>query len=57
MFVLFLLLTFDFNNKKYFRLGSENEDGILKRPPVQIRVASLTIGDARWHKFTLFQVG
>ncbi|KAI1728069.1 laminin G domain-containing protein [Ditylenchus destructor] len=37
------------------QLGDENQDVLLKRPVIQMRVNDVLVNDNRWHKFVLFQ--
>jgi hypothetical protein len=38
-----------------FRLGDE-QDSLINRPVINLRVDSVNVSDNRWHKFVLFQV-
>lgn len=38
-----------------FRLGDE-QDSLINRPVINLRVEAVNASDNRWHKFVLFQV-
>lgn len=39
----------------YFRLGDE-QDSLINRPVINLRVDAVNVSDGRWHRFVLFQV-